>query len=135
MVDIFRLSIADQRDQIIFGEYYNPKKYLGGLRRFDNLSLEQIEQLDELEILEMNDRQNNAPSIGEMIDFLRERETDGWCIHGYCISPDRPDFRISFEGVAKKTPPNCQDVIDFSMMFRLADEFNANQDGLRCWYD
>lgn len=32
MVDIMRLSVADQRDEIIFGEVFNRKKYGGGLR-------------------------------------------------------------------------------------------------------
>ena len=27
MVDIMRLSVADQRDEIIFGEFFNKKKY------------------------------------------------------------------------------------------------------------
>lgn len=135
MMDIFQLSIADQRDQIIFGEDFNPKKYMGGLRRFDNLSLDQINQLDELGAINRNDCQNNAPSAGEMIDFLRSRDTEGWYVHGYCISPERSDFRISFEGVVKKSSPTRKDIIDFAKRFKWADEFDIDENGLRCWYD
>lgn len=135
MVDIFRLSAADQRDQIIFGEDYNQEKYGGGLRYFDELTISQINQLEEAGIIDREDAQNDSPTAGEMIDFLRERKTDGWYVHGYCISPDRADFRITFEGVGKKTAPSKQDIIDFSMMFRFADEFSANSKALRCWYD
>lgn len=135
MVDIMRLSIADQRDEIVFGEIYNQKKYCGGLRRFDELTLEQIDRLEDLDILNMDDAQNESPTTGEIVDFLRERESDGWYVHGYCISPERSDFRITFEGVGKKTPPSRRDLIDFTRMFRNADDFNVDDEGLYCWYD
>lgn len=135
MVDFIRKDITDQRDQIIFGEDYNVKKYVGGLRYFDELTLIQINQLEELDIIDMDECQNDSPTIGEMLEFLRSRETDGWYVHGYCISPERDDFRITFEGVGKKTPPSKQDIIDFASLFRWADEFQADNDGLRCWYD
>lgn len=135
MVDIMRLSIADQRDEIIFGEFYNQKKYGGGIRWFDELTLEQIDKLDKLGVLDMYETQNNIPTIGEIIDFLRERKSDGWYVHGYCVSPERSDFRVTFEGVGKKTPPSQEDMTDFTRMFRDADDFDADSEGLYCWYD
>lgn len=135
MDDFIRLGIADERDQIIFGEDYDGKKYPGGVRRFDELTLEQIKQLEEMDILDMADRQNESPSIGKMIEFLRSRTTDGWYAHGYCVSADRSDFRITFEGVGKKSPPSMEDVDDFTGLFLWADEFYVGEDGLRCWYD
>lgn len=135
MLDIFKESIADQRDQIIFGENYDAKKYGGGLRRFDELTLEQIDCLEDESILDLSGSQNDSPSAGEIIQFLRNRKTDGWYAHGYCISPDRPDFRVTIEGVGKKTKPSKQDIIDFTTMFRFADEFDIRSDGLWCWYD
>ena len=134
-MDLFRSNTADLRDQIVFGEIYNHKKYGGGLRRFEELTLKQIEELDDLGLIDMNDRQNDSPTAGEIIDFLKTRTTDGWYVHGYCISPDRSDFRISFEGIGKRSAPSKQDIIDFSMMFRWADEFDIDEEGLRCWYD
>lgn len=134
-MDLFKLNTADLRDQIVFGENFNAKKYGGGLRRFDKLTLPQINELDALGLLEMDECQNDCPSVGEIIDFLRNRVTDGWYVHGYCISPERYDFRISFEGVGKSTPPSKQDIIDFAAMFRWADEFQADNGGLWCWYD
>ena len=134
-MDFIRKDIADQRDQIIFGENYNAKKYGGGLRYFDELTIIQIDQLEELGILDANECQNDSPTIGEMLEFLRARKTDGWYVHGYCIDPNRDDFRITFEGVGKKTPPSKQDIIDFTALFRWADEFYVDNDGLRCWYD
>lgn len=135
MLDIFRLSLADQRDQIVFGEDYKSKKYGCGLRRFHELTISQIDQLEEAGIIDKRDAQNDSPTAGEIIEFLRERKTDGWYAHGYCIGPDRDDFRITFEGVGKKTAPSQQDIIDFAMMFRFADEFDISNDGVRCWYD
>lgn len=135
MVDFIRSDIADQRDQIVFGENCIAQKYFGGLRYFDTLTLNQIDQFDELGVLDMDERQNDSPTIGEMIDFLRARETDGWYVHGYCISPERDDFRITFEGVGKNSAPSRKDIIDFITLFRWADEFYVDDDGLRCWYD
>lgn len=135
MVDFIRQDITDQRDQIIFGENYNSEKYLGGVRSFDELTLIQISQLAELGILDMDECQNDSLTIGEMIGFLRDRKTDGWYAHGYCVSLDRSDFRITFEGIGKRTPPSREDIIDFSMLFRWADEFYVGNDGVRCWYD
>lgn len=135
MMDFFRLDTADLRDQVVFGENYTPKKYVGGIRRFDELTLREIEELDDLGIVDLNDSQNDSPTAGEIIDFLKSRKTDGWYVHGYCVGPDRSDFRISFEGVGKRSAPSKQDIIDFAMMFRWADEFSIDEDGLRCWYD
>ena len=135
MEDFIRKDITDQRDQIIFGEEYNAQKYFGGIRSFDDLTMPQVNQLDDMDILDMDECQNAAPTIGEMLDFLRSRETDGWYIHGYCVSPDREDFRITFEGIGKRTPPSVRNIIDFSLLFRGADEFYVGADGLRCRYD
>lgn len=135
MIDLIRESIAGIRDEIIFGEPYNPKKYPGGCRSFDKLTLEQIGRLEELDILDMSEAQNDSPSIGGIIEFLRARDTDGWYVHGYCVSPDRSDFRVSFEGVGKEMTPTMKDLYDFTCLFRFADEFSADEDGLWCWYD
>ncbi len=128
-------TIADQRDQIIFGEAYDKEKYSGGIRYFDVLCLEQIEKLEQEGLLDLDERQNNSPSVREIIEFLKSRETDGWYVHGYSVSPERADCRVSFEGVGKRTPPSMQDVIDFAEMFRYADEFHVSDEGLYCWYD
>ncbi len=126
---------ANQRDQIIFGEAYDKENYFGGIRRFDVLCLEQIEKLEQEGLLDLYARQNNSPAVGEIIEFLKSRETDGWYVHGYCVCPERADCRVSFEGVGKRTPPSKQDVIDFTEMFRFADEFRVSKDSLYCWYD
>lgn len=72
-----REYIANKRDQIIFGEPYNKNKYPGGCRSFDELTLDQIEKLDNLGILNLDECQNEAPSVGEMIDFLRSIDSTG----------------------------------------------------------
>lgn len=130
-----REYIANKRDQIIFGEPYNKNKYPGGCRSFDELTLDQIEKLDNLGILNLDECQNEAPSVGEMIDFLRSIDSTGWYVHGYCVCAERPDFRISFEGVGKKTSPTRDDMIQFVNTFRWADELQMDEEGLYCWYD
>lgn len=128
-------QIADLRDPIIFGEPYNPQKYLGGCRRFEQLNLEQLTQLEALGALDMDDAQNESPTISEILAFLTSRDTEGWYAGGYCISPDRGDFRISIDAVGKSTPPSRDDLIDFVKMFRYADELSIDDGSLYCWFD
>lgn len=135
MLDSIRRDVADRRDQILFGENFNRAKYPGGIRHFNDLTTLQVNQLKDLGLLDLNDSQNDSPTMGEMIDFLKARETDGWYVIGYCVSPERSDFRVTFEGIGKSTPPSKQDIIDFTTLFRWADEFYVNNEGLRCWYD
>lgn len=130
-----REYLANMRDQIVFGEPYNKKKYPGGCRSFDELTMEQIEKLNDLGLLDLDECQNDSPSVEEIVDFLRNIDSDGWYVHGYCVCAERPDFRISFEGIGKKTSPSMNDMIQFIRMFRWADELHMDEEGLYCWYD
>lgn len=130
-----KYAIADKRDWIIFGEPYDKERYPGGCRRFDGLTIDQIDQLDELGIIDHNECQNDSPSIGEIIEFIQGMNSDGWYVHGYCVCAERSDFRITFEGVGKKTAPTMKEMIKFVKMFRDADDFEMDEDGMYCWYD
>lgn len=126
---------ANQRDQLIFGEPYCASKYPGRIRRFDRLTLDKLDELVRLELLDPNSTQNNSPSAGEFIEFLSSRKSPGWSAHGYCTSIDRPDFRVSIEGIEKEGRPSYDDLLVFANAFRWADDFGADENGLYCWYD
>lgn len=126
---------ADERELIIFGEPFNKKNYGGGIRSFDKLTVAQIKALKEASLIDEADAQNCAPTAGEMCDFLLEHDEDGWYAHGYTVSPEREDCRLTFEGVGKETTPSRQDIIDFIHSFKDADELRVEDNSLWCWYD
>ena len=89
-----------------------------------------------------DDTQNSAPCIKEFLEFMKKYPF--MKAHGYIITPDRDDYRVSIEGVegsykeipTSKTP---EDVLkfneDFTAMFRHADEFEIGKGHFYCWYD
>ena len=60
-----------QRDHIIFGEH-DTAVYMGGVRYFKNLSLEKLEQLIECDFVDLYERQNCAPSVKEIYEFMKK---------------------------------------------------------------
>src|SRR5665213_1470063 len=47
--------------------------------------------------LDVDEAQNNSPTVGVIIEFLRSNPS--FSAIGYVVSPNRDDKRISFEGV------------------------------------
>ena len=129
------LEKANIRDQIISGEPYDSERYTGGTRYFDKLTVQQIRKLDIEGLLDRNETQNYAPSVGDIYDFLANQDGDGWYAHGYVVSPERDDFRLSFEGAGKSSSPTMKQLQDFISMFRYADDFDVGGDGLYAWFD
>ena len=127
-----RTKLAKQRDELIFGSY-EPACYLGGIRRFEpTLTTAALIKLVDIGAAEMDERQNFAPSIREMINFgLSHPYVE---FGGYVVSPQRGDFRTSIEEVCC-TFSCCQDLVDFVNMFRHADEFNITVAEGRAWFD
>ena len=123
------------RDEIIFGNY-NPSYYgnHGGMtRRFKGLTLDKLNDLTALKFLSLDDRQNDSPSIGAIIDFMSTHE--GFTAHGYAVSDQRCDYRVSIEGIEKRGDITEQDMHDFTEMFRYADDFTCTKNPLHCWFD
>ena len=67
-----RLDINErQRDHIIFSEH-DTAAYMGGVRHFKNLSLDKLKQLIECDFIDLDERQNCAPSVKEIYDFMKK---------------------------------------------------------------
>jgi hypothetical protein len=125
----------ETRDKIIFGSY-NPAAYgsHGGMtRRFAGMTLETLKLLHENNFLSLEDCQNFAPSIGEIMEFMEKNE--GFTAHGYVVSDLRFDYRVSIEGVEKEENICVADIEAFRELFGDADEFECREDYLYCWYD
>jgi hypothetical protein len=122
------------REQILFGEDYDAAHYrMGGIRYFE-ISPVKLANLVQLGFADPHDAQNSAPSIEEFIEFFNEQFSKEWYVHGYAVSPERDDYRVSVEGCGKHGEPTQEEICDFVLLFRHADELQVG-DCLYCWYD
>ena len=122
-----------QRDMILFGQPYDKEKYLGGVRRFTDFSYDDYEALLNLGVIDPDDCQNQAPSVFAIAGFLRDHPN--FCAHGYAVSPDRDDYRVSLEGVECNGEYSLEDVWDMCSVFLYPDELIISPGLIRCWFD
>ena len=122
---------AESRDELIFGEY-NPDAYIGGVRHFENLSLNTLNMLLEKNYIEVDERQNNSPTTAEIKSFM-ERYPD-YTAHGYAVAITRRDYRVTLEGVSKgRGADSSQELEDFMELFGHADSLKTSI--MDCWFD
>lgn len=116
------------RDQIIWGD-----KSPALFARIDSITLEQLHELNDNGFLDLDQTQNESPSVAEIMDFMTKFPQ--FTAHGYAISSSRPDMRVSLEGVECHSPLDKEATRAFIALFRLADEFELTDTYARCWYD
>ena len=106
---------------------------IGGTERFKDVPLKALRMLVDLNLADPEDAQNDAPTLREFIKFMEKYPQ---CMaHGYAVSPNRDDYRVTIEGLSCRKECVTEELKDdFIEMFRCADEFSI-KDGLRCWYD
>ena len=125
------------RDDVIFGiepEEKRKEAYKwGGIRHFNGLNYKSLCILIGTGFADPEERQNESPSIREIAAFMMKYPA--FTAHGYTVSFDRDDYRISIEGVdgSEAELNNVQMIKDFIELFGNADELNA--DNLYCWFD
>ena len=120
------------RDRMIFGSY-DKSKYSGGVRHFENLSLETLKRLLEKNFADRAEKQNWAPTIGAIVDFMKTY--DGYTAHGYVVEVERGDYRVSLEGVYKDRAADSEEELDeFNLIFGNADDF-SDSGQMYCWFD
>lgn len=121
------------------------EKWLGGVKRFERISNNDLEELKRANILDENERQNNAPSIRELREVASELEKIGGVrisFDGYLVDPARSDSRISINQFRMQVPKDLV-TIDlenkFAVVAKSADHFNRlEDDGLityEIWWD
>ena len=125
---------AQERERIIFGSPYDERLYaFGGIRNFDRLTLQQVEELLDKGYLKPHDAQNSSPTAQEFVDFVKDSGLD-YTFHGYSVSPERVDNRVTIEGIEYDGVPDKSDIIEFVNFARFADALDIKH-GLYCWYD
>jgi len=121
----------------------NPAPAEGFIKDYDllyyaGLTASGLELLIEKGFADPEERQNSAPSIKEFLEFLKAHPRFG--AHGYIVTPERGDYRVSVEGVSA-TGCDAKDIVAFTNEYSHADEFSIDEceDGegfsCRCWYD
>ena len=120
------------RDEIIFGKY-EPEKYTGGIRRFENLSIDKLKKLEELNFIELNEKQNDSPTVKEFIEFMEKYQD--YLAMGYVVSIKRSDYRVSLDGIEKCSEAlSDKEKAEFTELFSSADEFE-NSAEMYAWFD
>lgn len=125
-----------KRDQIIFRReiaWGDSKETLGGTLRFEELTLEQLEELRDKRFLELSDAQNESPTIDQFLIFMQEHP--GVMAHGYAVSPTRSDYRVSIEGLVFEGECTTNWQLAFLKLCRRADDITITSDRLYCWFD
>lgn len=116
---------------------------MGGCTRFTGATLEILKNLEALKYLDLEEQQNNAPNVGEFLEIMAEFKELGVDpqAHGYVVTPERADSRISLEGLYVERPKGMRSdnwiviIEKFSEKFRTADDFTITSDKLYCWFD
>ena len=83
-----------------------------------------------------DEKQNDAPTSQEFVEFMAAHDPGNWRLHGYVVSPYRWDVRISIEGINSIGPITDHDMVDFLRTFRHANVLVAEDEKpVYCWYD
>jgi len=124
-----------RRDQIIFGD--KTPEYLGGVASFTGLTVKKLGELLRRNFADPEDCQNDSPSIKEFYEFAKKYSHLSIGFHGYVVSPERDDYRVSIEGLEYMGHLTTELAVDFTNLCRDADDFSVDtqQGFLYCWYD
>jgi len=102
-------------------------EFFGGVEHYTGLDLATLKLLIEKGYADPKDQQNCAPSIGEIVKVMERNP--GLTAHGYWVSRERDDARISVEGVEGPLKP------EFLPMFKHADDLQYDGETIYCWFD
>ena len=119
----------------------------GGYIHFEKVPLKKLQELFKLGLLDKTDQQNDAPTAGEFMAIMKKNS--GLTAHGYIITTERDDDRISIEGVEGLV--TADELPNLLSTLRYADSFDIDVEHWRadtkenvklvwayqiyCWYD
>lgn len=127
----------DTRDTILFGCLIEWENVMGGLNRFQDLTVEKLELLVNQNFANPLETQNLSPTIEAFIEFARQQTSKGFefVFEGYAISPYRADYRVSIEGMVYHGICSDELILEFQEFVGEPDEVDINPDYLRAWWD
>ncbi|HTM20305.1 MAG TPA: HEAT repeat domain-containing protein [Kofleriaceae bacterium] len=115
----------------------DPDDDSGGIVKFDDVDLATMRTLIEERFTTLEMRQNEAPSTGELLQFM-----ELWpevTAHGYAVVPGRPDYRVTFEGLRCELDRVAADRREplreaFAALCESANEVDTDGDVLSAWW-
>ena len=113
------------------------KDFLGGIERC-GFSLETLSALLEIGFILFEYKCNNTPTIKVFYEFGKRAEEHGATVEymGFLESKYRDGASLIIEGVqVVNSLDSAALILDFSQTFHKADDFTANAELLRAWYD
>jgi len=102
------------------------------MERFEDLTVEDFGTLLAEKFIDPRDKQNKAPTAIEFYRFMQRYPQ--FKAHGYAVSKDRIDYRITIEGLQGVTMSD-EGVQMFANTFTNADDFRIDGGYCYCWYD
>jgi hypothetical protein len=112
---------------------WDEKNALGGIKSFGLIELDILEILFRERFIDPSDRQNESPTMQEFLGFMRKHPAA--VAHGYAVSPNRDDYRVTIEGLrvpAKDVTWELEEA--FAEFCGNADELVTNGE-LYSWWD
>jgi hypothetical protein len=109
-----------------------PDYTCGGITPFKGLSAANFKALIDEGFLDPHGAQNYSPEAHEFLSFIEEHPH--FTAHGYAVSPERGDCRVSIEGIQGNVARTSRAFFDFIDRFRDADEFEVVPE-CYAWYD
>jgi hypothetical protein len=123
-----------ERDRLLFGRVVQwGEEGLGGIEHFRGVGVDTLLALVARNYADPADSQNESPTLGEFIRFMEKYPQV--TAHGYAVSPQRADYRVTVEGLEYAGPVGAELRREFEAMNAGADEYVCEGGQLFCWYD
>jgi hypothetical protein len=121
----------EKRDELL-KDYFDSSEYCGGCRHFSKIPRDLLKLLVELDFADPQEQHNEAPTIGEFLEF----EYDGIVFDGYVVAIRRDDYRVSIDGVyIPHTGKLDEKTIELIQGFHHADDFKIDGEEIYAWWD
>lgn len=112
------------------------ESWFGGKRDFKNMPVNAVEKLMNKGFLDPDGNQNGSWTAKEMLGFMKDMKKKGFDVraHGYEISADRDDTRITIEGLMTADGKPIKD-FEFIEEWMKFNEGADEMDLTRSWWD
>jgi hypothetical protein len=127
----------DQWDAVAEMLGIKENEFSGGVE-YCELSVEQLSGLLDMGFIVPEFKFNNSPTIKTFFEFGKRAEACGAAVAyiGFLESKSRKNAQLVIDGIVVIDFNDLPSLIlDFSQTFHNADEFTANSELLRAWYD
>ena len=130
----------EKREMLLFNEHYEVGRYIGGCRKFFEISLDALKELIAEGFLNPCSAQNDSPSAEDFLSYAEGHPNCVFVFSGYATSRDS-DTIVVVDAITQRTVDkfnsvfDIQEIIDFVDNFRDASEFSVSDTECYAWWD